>query len=77
MIVRIKTAKITIIPMANTRFSAMSVKIPMMVFHRSRTNNFKVCMATHETPNNQTILRGKKVPKVSYIMISDYTTKLQ
>ena len=31
----------------------MSVEIKSKGLHRSRTNNFKICMETQNSPNNQ------------------------
>ena len=32
---------------------------PVNNFHKTRTNNFKVCMETQKTPNSQKVLRKK------------------
>ena len=40
------------------------------IFHRTRTNNCKVCMETQKTPNSQTILRKKN--EAGGIMLLDF-----
>ena len=40
------------------------------IFHRTRTNNCKVCMETQKTPNSKTILRKKN--EAGGIMLLDF-----
>ena len=48
------------------------------IFHRSRTNNLKICMEAQKTPNCQTKHSGEKRTELEelYSLASDYTTKL-
>ena len=48
--------KITILLKAVYRFNAIPVKIPMRL-HRTRTNNYKICVETQKTRIAKTILR--------------------
>jgi len=48
------------------------------IFHRTRKNNFTICMETQKTPNSQSNLEEKKMEmEESSFLTSDYTTKLQ
>ena len=48
------------------------------IFHRTRTNNSKICMETQKTLNTQNNLEKKRTKlEVSHSLISNYTTKLQ
>ena len=40
------------------------------IFHRTRTNNCKICMETQKTSNSQTILRKKN--EAGGIMLPDF-----
>ena len=43
------------------RFKAISIKIPMaFFFHRTRTNNPKICMEPQKTSNSQSKLEKEK-----------------
>ena len=45
-----------------------------VIFHRTRTNNFKICMETQKTLNSQNNLEKEESSRSFWT--SDYTTKL-
>ena len=47
------------------------------IFHRTRTKNFTICMATQKTPNCQSNLEKEKQSWKTRLLKSDYTTQLQ
>ena len=52
--------KMTILPKAIYRFSAIPVKLPVAIFTELEQKNLKICMETQKTPNSQSTLEGKK-----------------
>ena len=46
------------------------------IFHRTRTNNFKIHMKVQRTPNRQSNIEKEELEK-SCSLTSDYTLKLQ
>ena len=57
---RINIVKMTIVLKAIYRFNAISIKLPMAFFYRTRKKNLKICMETEKTPDSQSSLEGEK-----------------
>ena len=50
---RINIVKIIILSKVIYRVNTISIKIPMVFFYRTRSNNFKICLKTQKTTNSQ------------------------
>jgi len=57
-------------------FNAIPIKIPTVFFHRTRTNNPKICVENKRPQITNEILKKKNKLEVSQIQTSSYTTKL-
>ena len=56
---RINTVKMSVLPKAIYKFSVIPIKLPMVIFHRTRTNNFTVLWKYKKPQTAKAILRKK------------------
>ena len=74
---RINIVKTNILPKVIYRFNAILIKLPMVIFHRTKTYNFTICMEIQKKPRiAKAILRRMELEESTYLT-SDYTTELQ
>ena len=64
--------KMSILPTAMYRFNAMSIEVPMGIFHRERRNNPKTHLEPKKSWNNPPTARRKN--KIGRIILSDLKT---
>ena len=57
---RINIVKMSILPKAIYRFSAIPIQATNGILHRARTNNFTICMEIQKTSNSQSYLEKEE-----------------
>ena len=58
-----------ILPKAIYRFSAIPIKLPMVFFTRTRTNNFTICMEIQKPQIAKVILRKKNGTGIAKVIL--------
>ena len=56
---RINIVKMSILPKAIYRFNAIAIKLPTVLFHRTRTNNITICMEIQKLRISKAVLLKK------------------
>ena len=57
---RINIVKMSILPRTIYRFNAIPYQATNGIFHKTRTNNFTICMETQKTYNSQSNLEKEE-----------------
>ena len=74
---RINTVKISILHKSINRFSAISVKLPVVFFTELKQNTSQFVWKHKKTQITKAVLRKKNGTEKSTFLTSNYTTKLQ